>query len=216
MKPGISSLEFFASLSWIDGRPLLDTIEPYRRDLFTKALDEYDELGEPRYNLVLAGRGKKNFKSCDLILAALYKLVIAESHQGNDGLIVANDEGQALDDLTLAKRLIACNGTLQAELEVLSAEIRRRDALGTLRVLSSRDAIGAHGKTAIFVGFDEIHGLRSWDMLEALTPGPDAACAHVDHVLRYDLQQSGGAAPRLQGNGEAWRGSAHAGELVQR
>jgi hypothetical protein len=35
----ISSLDFFASLVWLDGRPLLDTIEPYRQDIFRKALD---------------------------------------------------------------------------------------------------------------------------------------------------------------------------------
>jgi hypothetical protein len=33
-----SPLDFFANLKWIDGRPLLDTIEPYRRDLFMRAL----------------------------------------------------------------------------------------------------------------------------------------------------------------------------------
>jgi hypothetical protein len=32
-----TSLEYFAALKWIDGRPLLDTIDPYRRDLFTAA-----------------------------------------------------------------------------------------------------------------------------------------------------------------------------------
>jgi hypothetical protein len=61
-----TSLEFFGRLRWIDGRPLLDTIEPYRRELFTKALDT------PRYNLVLGGRAKKNSKTADLVLAGLF------------------------------------------------------------------------------------------------------------------------------------------------
>src|SRR5579862_3461226 len=87
-----TSLSFFARLKWLDGRPLLNTIEPYRRELFTQALDSFDENGMPRFNMVLAGRGKKNWKSCDLILAALFKLVIPEINQGNDALILANDE----------------------------------------------------------------------------------------------------------------------------
>ena len=31
---------------------------------------------------------------------------------------------------------------------------------------------GAHGKSAAFVGFDEIHGYRSWDILEAMQLDP--------------------------------------------
>jgi hypothetical protein len=40
-----TSLDFFGRLQWIDGRPLLDTIEPYRRELFTKALDTFEPDG---------------------------------------------------------------------------------------------------------------------------------------------------------------------------
>ena len=97
----LSSLQLFGRLKWINGKPLLSTIEPYRRDLFTKALDSGDPDGFPIYNLVLAGRAKKNYKSCDLILAGLYCLLIRESPQGNDAFILANDEGQANDDLSL-------------------------------------------------------------------------------------------------------------------
>src|ERR1700692_2452217 len=93
--PTTSSLQFFSSLKWIDGRPLLPTIEPYRRKLFTSALDTFGPDGLPVINFVLAGRGKKNGKSADLVLAALYKLIIADSPHGSDGFILANDEGQA-------------------------------------------------------------------------------------------------------------------------
>ena len=34
------------------------------------------------------------------------------------------------------------------------------------------NALGAHGKSAAFVGFDEIHGYRSWDILEAMQLDP--------------------------------------------
>jgi hypothetical protein len=78
-----TSLDFFERLRWIDGKSLLNTIEPYRRDIFTKALDTFGPDGFPQYNMVIAGRGKKNWKSADLILAALFKLIIPESHQGS-------------------------------------------------------------------------------------------------------------------------------------
>src|SRR5712664_2233906 len=87
-----TSLEYFSHLRWIDGRPLLDTIDPYRRDIFTRALDTFRYDGIPQYNFVLAGRGKKNFKSADLVLAALYCLDIRESIQGNNCLILASTE----------------------------------------------------------------------------------------------------------------------------
>jgi hypothetical protein len=180
-----TSLEYFKHLKWIDGRPLLDTIEPYRRDLFTRALDTFRPDGVPVCNMVLAGRGKKNWKSADLVLAALYCLDIRESVQGNDCFILANDEDQAGDDLELAKKLVAINPDLSNVLEVMQKEIRRRDGKGALQILPARDAIGAHGKTSLFVGFDEIHGYRTYDLLEALAPDPTRADA-LTWITSYD------------------------------
>jgi hypothetical protein len=57
--------------------------------------------------LALTGRGKKNWKSADLILAALYRFLAWESPQGNDCFLLANDEGQAGDDVKLLKKVIA-------------------------------------------------------------------------------------------------------------
>jgi hypothetical protein len=76
-----TSLAFFGMLKWLDGTPLLDHIEPYRRDIFAKVLDSFDADGRPLYSMVLAGRGKKNAKSLDLILAALFVLVIIRARQ---------------------------------------------------------------------------------------------------------------------------------------
>jgi hypothetical protein len=167
-----TSLEYFSHLKWIDGRPLLDTIDPYRRDIFTAALDTFRPDGVPKYNFVLAGRGKKNWKSADLVLAAIYSLDIRETVQGNDCFILANTEDQANDDLGLAKRLVAVNPDLSNVLEVMNKEIRRRDGRGSLQILPARDVIGQHGKTAIFIAYDEIHGYRNHDLLEALAPDP--------------------------------------------
>ena len=107
-----SPLEFFGHLCWIDGRPLLDTIEPYRQRIFEEALYTWDGAA-PRYNLVLCGRAKKNYKTTDMILAALYRFLVCPSTLGNDCYLLANDEGQAADDLALAKKLVEANPVLE-------------------------------------------------------------------------------------------------------
>ena len=216
----ITSLEWFATLKWIDGRALLDTIEPYRRRIFTEALDTFRTGiiagifgGAPRpvYNLVLAGRGKKNWKSADLVLAGLYCLIgRRDAHQGNDGLILGNDEAQAADDLQLAKKLISVNPALAAELEPLAKEIRRRDGNGVLRILPAHDVVGLHGKTAGFIGYDEIHELKNWDLIEALQPDPTRSDTlqwftsydtvfNLPGVPLFDMKQVGiaGSDPRM-------------------
>lgn len=73
-----------------DGRPLLDTMEPYRRRVFEEAFS-LDADGLPRHSLVLAGRGKKNAKSLDPVLAALYSLLLRDAVQGSGGYVLAND-----------------------------------------------------------------------------------------------------------------------------
>src|SRR5438045_4258651 len=121
MKP--SPLDFLARLKWIDGRPLLDTIEPCRRNLFMRALYSFRDDGSPLFNMVLAGRGKKNWKSADLVLAGLYCLFCLESPQGNECYIIANDLKQAGDDLSLAKKLVEANAEeIGNEVEVFAEE----------------------------------------------------------------------------------------------
>ena len=165
-------LDFFAELVWIDGRPLLDTIEPYRRQIFEDVLFTFDGAGAPVYSMTLNGRGKKNWKSADLALAAIYRFLAWPSPAGNDAFLVANDEGQAADDLSLVKKLFAANPALGKRVNVLTKEIVRKDGRGVLRILPARDIAGAHGKTYMFVGFDEIHPYRSHDLFEALAPDP--------------------------------------------
>jgi phage terminase large subunit-like protein len=182
----VSPLDFFSHLNWLDGRPLLDTIEPYRRDFLTKALYTFRDDGTPLYNLVLSGRAKKNNKSTDLILAAFYRLLAWDSPAGNNGYVVANDEDQALDDLELARKLVLANpGTLKRDCTTLLKAIRRKDGRGEVRILPARDTVGSHGKTASFIGFDEIHGYRSWDLFEALAPDPTRADA-LQWITSYD------------------------------
>lgn len=209
-KRPISPLLFFKHLKWLDGKPLLNTIEPYRRVLFRRFLHEFNADGTPRYNLGLFGRAKKNFKTTDLVLGGLYKLFVGKAPQGNDVLLIANDEGQANDDLDLCKKLVRANRILLVELDILQKSLRRKDGRGTLKILPAGDAVGAHGKTYTLLGFDELHGQRTWDLLEALAPDPlrkDAQTWITSYdtiynspgVPLYDLKQMGtaGTDPRM-------------------
>jgi hypothetical protein len=177
--PALHPFAFFERLVWLDGTPLLDTIEEYRRQVFTEVFTTFDG-NRPKYNRVLIGRAKKNNKTTDLALAALYKFLACDT-ANNDALIVANDEDQASDDLSLIKKLIAANPILAAEVKVLAKEIHRRDGRGVLKVLPGQDAVGAHGKTYAFLGFDEIHGLKNYDLFEALSPDP----TRNDYLIWY-------------------------------
>jgi hypothetical protein len=206
-----SPLDFFQPLKWLDGRPLLDTVEAYRRRIFVEALHTFDRRGVPRFNLVLCGRGKKNAKTLDLTLAALYRfLAWPVDDKGNDAFILANDEAQAADDLALCKKLIAANPALDAEVSVYSKEIVRRDERGTLKILPAKDVAGQHGKTFLFAGFDEIHAYKSHDLFEALAPDPNrpdaliwitsyAGVRHAPGVPLFDYMQAGkrGDDPRM-------------------
>jgi hypothetical protein len=205
----LSALQFFGKLRWLDGHPLLSVIEPYRRTIFASALDARDAAGHLRYNLILCGRGKKNFKSCDLVLASLYALV-TDSPGGNQCYLFASDEGQAADDLMLAKALIAANPWLSKHLAVKQKVAERRDGRGFLEILPAQDVAGSHGKTYRLAAFDEIHTQRTWDLLEAMQLDPTrpdaqmwitsyASLYHKPGVPLHDLFQQGksGADPRM-------------------
>lgn len=199
---GPTSLQFFRRLKWIDGTPLLDKIEPYRQRLFAEALDTRDDLGRPKYNLTLTGRAKKNWKSADLILAGLYRLLAWDSPGGNQCFLLANDAGQAGDDLDLAVKIIQANQVLFDAVTIKKEEISRKDGRGSLLVLPAKDTAGAHGKTYVFCGFDEIHEYRDWSLLESLQLDPTrpdamqwitsyASLHHRPGIPLFDLLQRG-------------------------
>jgi hypothetical protein len=151
---------------------LLTVVEPYRRRLFEQFFGA-DEAGCHRFNLGLFGRAKKNWKTADLAIAALYALV-SDSPAGHDSecYVLANDEDQARDDLTLAKKIVKANRTLQSWLTVKRDVIERKDGRGFLEILPAGDVVGQHGKSYRFCAYDEIHGYRTWDVFEAMQPDP--------------------------------------------
>lgn len=200
----IAPLDFFANLKWLDGRPLLDTIEPYRQRIFNEVLYSFDPDGRPRYDRAVRGVSKKNNKTSDLSHAALYRFLAWQSPAGNDCFIVANDEDQAADDLSLIKKLIAANPLLDREVKIYAKEIARLDGKGVLKILPAQDVVGAHGKTFLFLGFDEIHGYRDYSLIEALSPDPTrrdvlvwitsyAGIRHAPGIPLFDLMQVGKA-----------------------
>jgi hypothetical protein len=205
-----TSLQFFKRLRWIDGRPLPDVIEPYRQRIFAEALDARDGRGQPKYNLAVTGRGKKNYKSADLVLAALYRLLAWDSPGGNQCFLLANDEGQAGDDLELATKLVKANPPLRSAVTIKAKEIARKDGRGSLLILPAQDVAGSHGKTYLFCGFDEIHEYRDWSLLEAMQLDPTrpdsmmwiasyASLLNRPGIPLYDLTARGkaGGDPRM-------------------
>jgi len=168
----VCPLTFLGCLKWLDGNELLSVIEPYRQAILQEGLYSFEEDGRPRYKRVLAGRGKKNGKSLDLVLAAFYYFLAVKDPTNNDAFIVANDKGQAKDDLDLAKKLLEVNPILADEVNVYSEVIERKDGKGLLRIIPAQNVKGQHGKTCRFIGWDEIHAYRDFALFEALAPDP--------------------------------------------
>lgn len=201
--------QFFTPLRWIDGTPLLEHIEPYRLRIFAQAFNEIDDDRRPRYDLILSGRAKKNWKSADLALACFYA-VLVDSPGGNEVYIIANDEDQAGDDLSLCKALLRANDVLGDHLTAKRNTIERKDGRGFIEILPAQDAIGQHGKTYRLLAVDEVHGYRTYDLLEALAPDPTrrdaqqwitsyASIFHRPGVPLFDFCRTGraGTDPRM-------------------
>ncbi len=197
-------LDFLSSLRWIDKRPLLDVVEPYRRKILTEIVDTTDPDGRPRYNQALTGRGKKNWKTADMLFAAAHRLIAWKTPLGNDCLVVSFDIEQAGECLDLVKKLIRVNPELNRRLLIKKNEVLRRDGNGFLRIISGRDTSGQHGKSFLFLGCNEIHTQRDYALLEGLQLDPHRQDALVffesyDTLIRrpgvpmFDLVQSGKA-----------------------
>lgn len=188
--PDVDPFTFFSLLRWLDGRPLLDVMEPYRQTLLREALFTFRSDGSPQFRRVLTGRGKKNSKTTDAVLSALYKCIAwkAAGQRGNQVYFVASDMGQANDDLELCKTLIRRNPIIEAELVLKSNIIERKDGGGFIEILPAQDAQGLHGKTYLFLVVDELHTQKDYRLLEALEidrTRPDAVQWFASYATLY-------------------------------
>ena len=157
----IGVLDFLTLVHWLHGTPILPRVEPYRQRILTDVLDTPDATGGLRYNLALLGRAKKNAKSLDLVLAALFACFANDSALGNECYVITSDEGQARDDLQLAKKVVAASPHLKARCRVMERSIVRTDGRGFVMILPGQDVAGSHGKSYRFCGLDEIHTQRT-------------------------------------------------------
>ncbi len=185
VKPQVPILKFLGGLRWIDEQPLLSVIEPYRQRILTDAIDTTDPDGRPRYNMALTGRGKKCWKTTDMLLAALHRMVAWKTPLGNDCLIVSFDLEQSAECLDLTKKLVRANPELSKRLSIKKSEILRRDGKGFLRIIAGRDTFGQHGKSFLFLGINEIHTQRDYSLLEGLQLDPHRQDA-VMYFESYD------------------------------
>lgn len=186
----VHPMKFLGLLTWLDGRPLLEVMEEYRREIFSTALHTFRPDGSPLYRRVLTGRAKKNSKTTDAVLAALFKCLAWKAHgqKGNEVYFVASDLGQANDDLDLCKKLVRLNPLLADELTIKSNVIERRDGKGFLEILPAGDAQGLHGKTYLFLVVDELHTQKDYKVLEALEidrTRPDAVQWFASYASLY-------------------------------
>lgn len=186
----VHPLEFFKLLKWLDGRPLLEVAEAYRQKVLTEALYTFRADGSPLYRRVLTGRAKKNSKTSDAVLAALYKCLVWKAHgeKGNEVYFLASDLAQANDDLDLTKKIVRRNPVLDAELIIKSNIIERKDGKGFIEILPAGDAAGLHGKTYVFLVLDELHTQKTYSVLEALEldrTRPDAVQYFASYASLY-------------------------------
>ena len=112
--------------------------------------------------------------------------------------------------MELEKKIVAINPPITDFVIVKQNVIERRDGKGFFETPPAGDVVGTHGKTYFFVGFDEIHGYKTWDRLEAMQLDPTrtdamqwitsyASIYHKPGVPLFDLLATGkkGGDPRM-------------------
>ena len=105
-------------------------------------------------------------------------LVIRRSVQGSDGFILANDQDQAGDDLALAKKLIAINPDLAAEIEVLANELRLRDGSGLAEDIAGEGyCLARTARARRSSATTKFWAIATGSLMEALQPDPTRADA---------------------------------------
>ena len=146
----------------------LDVMESYRKTILGGAFT-FRPDGSPQFRRG-DRTGKKNSKTTDAVLAALYKCLAwtAAGQQGNQVYFVASDMGQANDDLELCKTLIRRNPIIEAEV-VFEVQYYRtpKTVEASLKSCLLRMLKGLTEDLSLPV-VDELHTPEDYRLLEAL------------------------------------------------
>lgn len=82
MTPQCSPMTFFSHLRWIDGQPLVKTIQPYRQRLFTEALYAFDADGRLRHNRAFQGDRRRTTRAATSALPECIACSVARVLKG--------------------------------------------------------------------------------------------------------------------------------------
>jgi hypothetical protein len=162
-------------MRWLDGRPMADVLMPFQKDILKTFLATV--RCEDLMLWFLRGLlhfGKKNAKTLLLILSAMIVLH-TDKPMGRKGcqiIYVANDKGQASDNLDFTKKLYRVNPILMDEVNIKSNIIEKKDGTGYIEIVASGDADGLHGRSYRLLCFDELHAQTDYRVLEALERDP--------------------------------------------
>ena len=129
---------FLGLMCWLDGRTMLDVLMPFQLGILNELLATIRPDGAPLYKRGLIHVAKKNAKTLLLILAAMFTLHTDEpmGRKGCQIIYVANDEGQADENLDFTKKLYRCNPILTDAVTVKSNVIELKNGEGYCQCLA--------------------------------------------------------------------------------
>lgn len=162
-------------MRWIDGRRMIDVAMPFQLNILKEFLATVRlEDMALWYKRGLIHIAKKNAKTLMLISSAMI-LLHTDKPMGRKGcqvVYVANDEGQADENLDFTKKLYRANPIMLDAVRIKSNVIELKDGSGYIEIVASKNADGLHGRSYRLLCFDELHAQTDYRVLEALELDP--------------------------------------------
>ncbi len=160
---------------WLDGRRMAEVLMPFQRAIlrqFSATIRSDD--GALWYRRGLLHMAKKNAKTLLLILDAMITLHTDKpmGHKGCQIIYVANDQNQADENLDFTKKLYRVNPILMDEVVIKSNIIEKKDAMGYIEIVASKNVDALHGRSYRKLEWDELHAQADYRLLEALELDP--------------------------------------------
>jgi phage terminase large subunit-like protein len=144
-------------------------LEEFQKKILRDIFQTKDKNGLRKYHLALCGFPKKNGKSTLASGVALYMLFCDVFNAEVFG--IAGDKDQAKIIFNMTKKAIERNPLLLASVKIYRDEIVVPSTDSLYKVLSA-DAPTSHGLNPTAVIADEIHTMKTRDLLDALTFSP--------------------------------------------